>query len=149
MKKFILTISCLFAIAPSSMAADVSQTYDVGPNDNGSRMITPTGAIGDRLKISFTPKEGYRFTKDTQRDDKTKAGWQRSGPHSFDVTCKADHRKEDQWAVFSGALRAITKEGMKGEPPPELPWKLDGFFKVLGEHEGVGDGVVVARLSIA
>jgi hypothetical protein len=138
MKKVLLSVMIMLVGALNLTAADTSKTYEVGPGKNGSHWITQSGKVGDNLTVNFTPKNGYQFTRATQCEDQTKADWQRRGPHTFQVQCVEKHHKEDQRAVFSGAVRAEAQAG-QGAPPAELPWDLAGFFKVLGEHEGVGD----------
>ena len=139
MNKLLLNTIVVLAGAFNLMAADVSQTYEVGPGKNGSYWITQSGKVGEKLTVSFTPKSDYEFTRNTQCDDQTKAGWRpNGGPHTYRVQCTKEHSKEDQRAVFSGMVRVLAEAG-KGSPPPELPWDLAGFFKVLRDHEGFGE----------
>ncbi len=134
----LLAIGLFSVFIASAIENTYTKAYIVKPGDNGDRTITPTAKKGDLLKISFSPTPGYRFHDKTKCANAGKLGWIRTGDHSFKLTVPVTvDPKSSHKTTFDGDLTKDAEGTGKGKPKLE-PWNLDGLFKVLADHEGVG-----------
>jgi hypothetical protein len=112
---------------------------EVGPGKNPEVTITERAEVGDQVYIGFIPKKGWHFTKKTVVNDTAKLGWQSFGKlgHSFQVVVREDHTiKVFHVAQFIGEMAPDANAGAGAAKV--FPWDINGKFKLLYEHEGVG-----------
>ena len=136
----ILTTLVLFAASAHGAQIGDLKGVEVGPGTNNEVTITEQAEAQDQLFISFRAKAGWHFTTKTDCNDSANLGWKRYHDHAFQVVLRDDLAiKTFHTARFNGKMAPDDKAGPgTGSIKPDYPWDIDGKFKLLYDHEGVG-----------
>ena len=135
------TVIALVAITAPAYGAVIGNQNgtEVGPGKNPEVTITEQAEVGDQVYIIFIAKKGWHFTKKTEVNDSEKLGWRGYGKsgHGFQVVVRDDLAiKVFHTAQFIGEMAPDANAGAGAAKV--FPWDINGKFKLLYEHEGVG-----------
>ncbi len=127
-----LLMSCCLGLI---QAESFTPTYTITKGSNGEATFTTSATAGDIIVVTFVAQSPYIMESATV-EDPAKLGWKPNGGFSFKlIVPKGLDITKEHSAKFKGTL---TVKGTSDKKPEPIPWDMDGKFKVLGAHQGVG-----------